>query len=199
MNSASGKWKHAAFTIVSRDAVSELGFTHVHEGAKFEHRGRDTSACRLNFRERLFNGGIGLFHVAKTQMVPAELQLQVDSLLVVVGLVEFSLCFLNLLPAQVSVVAVLNNLAWILATSNDSQLRNPNRALDLATSICKSRKSPDANQLDTLAAAYAATGDFSNAVATANRAQEIAKSNSELTSQIATRITLYRQSKPYRE
>ena len=92
-----------------------------------------------------------------------------------------------------------NNLAWILATSNDRQLRNPSRALDLATSICKSSQSPDANQLDTLAAAYAATGDFSNAFATANRAKEIAKSNPELTSQIAARIALYRQSKPYRE
>ncbi len=96
-------------------------------------------------------------------------------------------------------VNTANNLAWILATSNDDQLRHPSRALELAKSICESSQSPDANQLDTLAAAHAATGDYSQAVATANRAINIAKSNTELANQIAARIMLYRQSKPYRE
>jgi tetratricopeptide (TPR) repeat protein len=58
----------------------------------------------------------------------------------------------------------LNNLAWIYATSEGR--RNPARAVELAEKLSR----PDLNELDTLAAAYAAAGRFGEAVATMEKA-----------------------------
>ncbi len=55
-----------------------------------------------------------------------------------------------------------NNLAWSLATSEHEQIRNPEEAIRIAKYACKIDAS--ANNLDTLAAAYAACGDYHNAV-----------------------------------
>ncbi|MHB9133614.1 MAG: tetratricopeptide repeat protein [Armatimonadota bacterium] len=57
-----------------------------------------------------------------------------------------------------------NNLAWILATSQDATLRNGTQAVRYAEQACTQKQWKDPNSLDTLAAAYAETGDFANAV-----------------------------------
>ncbi|MCA9212884.1 MAG: ASPIC/UnbV domain-containing protein [Planctomycetales bacterium] len=92
-----------------------------------------------------------------------------------------------------------NNLAWILATSSDDQIRNPERALELAETICEAKREP--NELDTLAAALAASGDFDAAVHVAQEAVDAAASNGDatLSQQIAIRLKLYEQRKSYRE
>lgn len=61
-------------------------------------------------------------------------------------------------------VVKLNNLAWLLATCVDENIRRPQEAIELAerTAGLTSRKSAAA--LDTLAAAYAAVGRFEDAV-----------------------------------
>ena len=53
--------------------------------------------------------------------------------------------------------------------------------------------------LDTLAAAYAAEGDFDKALETANKAIEIAKAtkNYELAARIKSRLQLYQMDQPY--
>ena len=65
----------------------------------------------------------------------------------------------------------MNNLAWLLATSRDASLRDPERALELALRARTLAAKPDAASdrehaavLDTLAAAQAAAGRFSEAV-----------------------------------
>jgi tetratricopeptide (TPR) repeat protein len=57
----------------------------------------------------------------------------------------------------------LNDLAWMLATSQDSRIRNGRKAVDLALRSCALSRWSNAFGLDTLAAAYAESGDFTNA------------------------------------
>ena len=53
--------------------------------------------------------------------------------------------------------------------------------------------------LDTLAAAYAESGNFDAAVETARRALNLAGQNSELAGAIQSRLKLYQARLPYRE
>jgi tetratricopeptide (TPR) repeat protein len=66
-------------------------------------------------------------------------------------------------------VRLLNNLAWILATSSDPALRDPAGAVDLAEEAAASGE-PEAGILDTLSVAYAAAARPADARATAHRA-----------------------------
>jgi tetratricopeptide (TPR) repeat protein len=58
----------------------------------------------------------------------------------------------------------LNDLAWMLATSEDGRVRNGRRAISIALRACKLSDWSNAYALDTLAAAYAEAGQFSDAV-----------------------------------
>ena len=57
----------------------------------------------------------------------------------------------------------VNDLAWFFATVSDKSRRNSEEAVKLATKACEMTQYEDWNTLDTLAAAYAAKGDFKNA------------------------------------
>jgi Zn-dependent protease with chaperone function len=63
---------------------------------------------------------------------------------------------------------VMNNLAWLLATSEDPELRDPPRALELARRAAELQ--PAAYILDTLAESYFANGRFAEAVEASRRA-----------------------------
>ncbi|NJN51997.1 MAG: hypothetical protein HC809_09710 [Gammaproteobacteria bacterium] len=91
-----------------------------------------------------------------------------------------------------------NAVAWILATSKHDDVRNGGRAVSEAEAVVAAARS--ANTLDTLAAAYAETGRFPEAVST----QELALG--ALTDQeraadadYTTRLTYYQTGKPWRE
>jgi len=68
---------------------------------------------------------------------------------------------------------VLNNLAWLYATCDDKNLRNPERALDLALYAATIKESP--HILDTLAECYYINGQLEKAVSTELYALRIAK------------------------
>lgn len=88
----------------------------------------------------------------------------------------------------------LNELAWILATHPNPEARNPEQAVELAEQAVRltGRKRPV--MLDTLATAYAASGDFERAVQTAEEALSIASSRApRLEIEIERRLSLYRQ------
>ncbi len=91
-----------------------------------------------------------------------------------------------------------NNLAWFLATRAESG--NPVRAVMLAERACELTHNRKPDFLDTLAVAYAAAGRFDDAVATAQRAVFLARSNgnAELAGEIETRLQLYRSGRAYR-
>ena len=61
-------------------------------------------------------------------------------------------------------VFVLNNLAWVLATAKEAELRDPTRALYYAKKSCELTHWSSATALDTLAAAEAAKGKMADAV-----------------------------------
>ncbi|MGA2788804.1 MAG: tetratricopeptide repeat protein [Verrucomicrobiota bacterium] len=68
----------------------------------------------------------------------------------------------------------LNALAWLLATTPDSQLRNGTRAVVLAGQACRLTDFKQPLLVSTLAAAYAEAGRFDDAVQTAGKAIALA-------------------------
>ncbi|MFK7849784.1 MAG: tetratricopeptide repeat protein [Akkermansiaceae bacterium] len=85
-----------------------------------------------------------------------------------------------------------NNYAWLLATIPDTSKRNGKKSLDLAITISRNTGNNDPAILDTLAAAYAATGNFEQAVIAANRALSLRPAPA-LAKQIEERLSLYRK------
>jgi protein O-mannosyl-transferase len=96
---------------------------------------------------------------------------------------------------------LLNRLAWILATDPDDGVRDGERALRLAERAVVSTDRQDAVSLDTLAAAQAETGRFSDAVATAEQAMARARSTGalEYLPELEARLMRYRQNQPFRQ
>jgi len=96
---------------------------------------------------------------------------------------------------------VLRDLAWLLATSPPKELRNGLRAVRLARRACGiGSGEPGPVFLDTLAAAYAEMGRFTDAVGQAEAALRQARKAdmAELSRQIEGRLALYRQARPFR-
>ncbi|HEV2456274.1 MAG TPA: tetratricopeptide repeat protein [Verrucomicrobiae bacterium] len=78
------------------------------------------------------------------------------------------------LKADPDTVLALNNLAWILAADSDPALRNGSEAVSLAEHACQLTHYHQPVLIGTLAAAYAEAGQFDKAVATAQKAHDIA-------------------------
>jgi Flp pilus assembly protein TadD len=94
--------------------------------------------------------------------------------------------------------AAFNNLAWILATHPDAQFRNGPEAVQLATRACELTRYEQPVVLATLAAAYAETGRFPEAVSFAERAQERAGSGqNEVTQKLSAMLVSFRAGQPY--
>ncbi len=92
---------------------------------------------------------------------------------------------------------ILNNFAWVLATSPDETLRDGKRAIDLGTKACELTEFKQAHIISTLAAAYAETGDFANARKWSQKAVEI--SDESVQEQLLQELESYKQDKPWRE
>jgi Tfp pilus assembly protein PilF len=107
------------------------------------------------------------------------------------------LCSLRLGPDPTP----LNNLAWLRATQQDPNFRDPNEAVRLALKACEMTGYDDPELLDTLAAAYAAAGDFPRALETAEKALKLAEAVgwNDLAGEISERLQLYKAGKPYQE
>jgi len=95
--------------------------------------------------------------------------------------------------------APLNGMAWLLATHSDAAVRDEGEAVRLAQRAAELTEHQAPEILDTLAAAYAAVGQFDQAVATAQQAIALAADQVELADPIRQRLKLYEQHKPYRE
>jgi tetratricopeptide (TPR) repeat protein len=94
-----------------------------------------------------------------------------------------------------------NNLAWIFATYPDDSIRSGRRAVELAQSAAILPGGDTPMVLRTLAAAHAESGDFPAAIATTQRAMDLAtgQGNRSLVETLRHELELYQQGKPYRE
>jgi tetratricopeptide (TPR) repeat protein len=98
-------------------------------------------------------------------------------------------------------VPALNNLAWILATDPDARNRNGAEAVQLAKRACVLTDNQTPVLIGTLAVAYAEVGRFKEAVATAQRARDLARAAGQ--TMVAERnqqlLELYQSGRPYRQ
>ena len=94
----------------------------------------------------------------------------------------------------------LNDLAWMFATAQNKQVRNGHRAVSLALKACRLSGWTNAFAIDTLAAAYAESGQFNEAI----RYEQLAIQNlrpedrKEQLGGMENRLRLYESGQPYR-
>jgi len=93
---------------------------------------------------------------------------------------------------------IANNLAWMLATSSDASVRSPREAIRLAETVCQQSKRQVPSALDTLAAAYAAAGDFDRARSIIREAIQLVEKQGkdDLRQKFNQRLQLYQKSQP---
>jgi tetratricopeptide (TPR) repeat protein len=97
--------------------------------------------------------------------------------------------------------SVMNNLAWLLATHPNRDIRDGPEAVRLAERACELTSGQNIWFLHTLAAAYAEAGKFTNAVNTVEAAKRLAAARGQSASTEAAekRIGLYISGQPYRD
>jgi tetratricopeptide (TPR) repeat protein len=94
---------------------------------------------------------------------------------------------------------VLNNLAWLLATSPDDAIRDGKRAIELATKACEVTEWKQPHIISTLAAGYAEAGDFETARKYSRQAVEGEEKTAEVKQQLEGELASYQAGKPWRE
>jgi tetratricopeptide (TPR) repeat protein len=164
------------------EAHANLGYTLSLQGKfddAYEHL---TEAIRLN--PKIASGHFNLANVLLHKGKTAEAIIQFEEAL-------------SLEPGSVQ---CMNDLAWLLATTSKTELCDPNRAIMLSEKACELTNYKKPELLDTLAAGYAAGGNYSKAVETAEKALELCKPSQEkLKKEIILRLDLYKKKKPYIE
>jgi Flp pilus assembly protein TadD len=88
----------------------------------------------------------------------------------------------------------LRDLAWLIGSSSEVSTRDARRAIKLALKACKLTAWRDADLIQTLAAAYAASGDFAKAVRTQRQVLALVGEPDA----VSARLDLYIEHKPYR-
>ena len=88
-----------------------------------------------------------------------------------------------------------NGIAWPLATASESSMRNGAKAVAYARKACELSEWKNVNSIDTLAAAYAESGDFDQAVKWESKYLESKPSDKGAQS----RLALYQKHQPYHE
>jgi tetratricopeptide (TPR) repeat protein len=94
---------------------------------------------------------------------------------------------------------VLNNYAWVLATSPEDEVRNAERSIELGLKACELTKYEKPHILSTLAAGYAEKGDYAMAKKWSGKAVELGSKEEEIDSQLKKELESYEQGKPWRE
>ncbi|MCA9270237.1 MAG: tetratricopeptide repeat protein, partial [Planctomycetales bacterium] len=105
------------------------------------------------------------------------------------------------LAKQPNVPKSLNNLAWILATHPDADVRSGSEAVALAERLRDLSGGNAALSLGTLAAAYAEQGRFDEAVKTEQASIAIleARGDAQAVAQSRARLAAYEQGRPFRD
>jgi tetratricopeptide (TPR) repeat protein len=94
---------------------------------------------------------------------------------------------------------VLNNLAWVLATSTEDAVRNADRSIELGLKACELTKYQRPHILSTLGAGYAEKGDFETALKWSGKAVELGAKDDMIDDQLKKELESYKEKKPWRE
>ncbi len=91
-----------------------------------------------------------------------------------------------------------NDLAWFLATCSDETMRNGSEAVTTAELAVEATGRKEANYLDTLAAAYAESGRFADAVRTQKEAIALLHDEAK-EADFSSRLRLFEAGSPYHQ
>lgn len=96
--------------------------------------------------------------------------------------------------------ALLNALAWLLATAPQADLRDGAKAVKLARDVCTATNFSSHGYMDTLGVAYAEVGQFDSAMSACRKAAELAKAGSQRqqATEYESRLALFSVGRPYR-
>lgn len=101
---------------------------------------------------------------------------------------------------QLEMEGILNNLAWVLATSPMDDVRDAKRSIELGTRACELSKFEKPHILSTLAAGYAESGDFETAMKWSGKAVEQGREKlKDQVDQLEKELESYKNKKPWRE
>ncbi|HEY1895132.1 MAG TPA: tetratricopeptide repeat protein [Terracidiphilus sp.] len=105
------------------------------------------------------------------------------------------------LQSQPDSLEVLNDMAWVLATSRDDSLRNGGQALQLAQHAAQLTSEQEPAILGTLSAVYAEMGQFDKAIELGQRAADLAiqQNKTALAQNLTERLALFRSKTPIRQ
>ena len=104
----------------------------------------------------------------------------------------------SLHPRNVTLARVLSDRAWFRVTCPNASLRNGQQAVKDAKAACSIMIWKDEHMIDTLAAAYAETGDFNSAVQYAAQALAVKGISPDSTKLFQQHVALFQQRKPIR-
>jgi protein O-mannosyl-transferase len=183
-----------------RDSITL--FTHTIELYPKADEARGNLALALSNAGRLEEAVAHFNIVLQTQPDDAELNFDIAVALNGLGKTKEAIQhYRHGLLATPNSPDALNNLAWILATNPDAQIRNGREAVELAEKACRLTDYKRPMFLGTLAAAYAEAGRFSEAVSTAEKAIALAEGTNqpELVTKNRQLLDLYRAGKPFRD
>ena len=101
-------------------------------------------------------------------------------------------------PRSVTLARALSDRAWFHATCSNASFRNGRQAVKDAKAACSLMAWKDENMIDTLAAAYAETGDFNSAARYAAQALAIKGIEPVDSKRIQRHLALFEQHQPIR-
>jgi len=107
--------------------------------------------------------------------------------------------FSNAVQLDFSFVDAWNDLAWLRATCPQAEIRNGHEAVGAAIKACNLSDWRNWMYLDTLAVAYAETGDFELAVKYENKALELIDPQNKEMGGMQKRLLMFQQKQPYRD
>ena len=113
------------------------------------------------------------------------------------ALKEFN-SLVSLHPRLVTLARVLRDRAWFYSTCPNASLRNGHQAIKDAKAACSIMVWKDEHMIDTLAVAYAETGDFNSAVQYVSQALAVKGISPDSTKLFQRHLTLFQQHKPVR-
>jgi len=105
---------------------------------------------------------------------------------------------ISLHPRSVTLARAMSDRAWFRATCPNASFRNGQQAVKDAKAACNIMTWKDEHMIDTLAAAYAETGDFNSAIQYTAQALAVKGISADSTKLFHRHLALFQQHKPIR-